>query len=447
MVRLAPFVVAPLTALAFAGSAYGATEGAFQTKSYAAPVAIILSLVLFLVFFDPRRPFRILHFDLLVLLAFAVPHGLYRSGNTSFVALATFPLLTYLLGRMLWIGFRPRRGNGPLLPIVPVRVVAIVLVLLIGLRIGLNIDSDVSDVGYASVVGAHRVWVGQPIYEGDFPALVRPGYASGHGDTYGPATYYAYVPFERAFRWSGTWDSLPAAHAAAIAFDLLTIVGLFLLGRALEPRARRLLGLSLAFAWAAYPYSLLVLLYNTNDALVSLFLVWTLVLVRSPPGRAAALALGAASKLVPLALAPLFAVSERRRLRDVLLFAVVFLLTVVALVFPLLPDGGVREFYDRTLGYQVDRESVFTIWDRFPALDPARPVALAAAAVLAFLVALLPRKRTPIQIAALGAAVLIALQLAHAYWFVLYIPWWCPFVFAALLGPYALNVRDDLRRS
>ena len=37
-----------------------------------------------------------------------------------------------------------------------------------------------------------------------------------------------------ALPWSGTWDDLPAAHAAAIAFDLLTLAGLWLLGRRLR---------------------------------------------------------------------------------------------------------------------------------------------------------------------------------------------------------------------
>ena len=40
------------------------------------------------------------------------------------------------------------------------------------------------------------------------------------GDTYGPVNYYAYVPFERVWPWSGSWDDLPAAHGAAVFFDL-----------------------------------------------------------------------------------------------------------------------------------------------------------------------------------------------------------------------------------
>jgi len=422
------------SALVASPAALAAADDSFRTKSYAAPVALILSVILVAAFFDPKRPFRILHLDLLALLTFAVPHALLRAGEDSLVAPTTVPLLLYLLGRMLWIGFRPGPGAGPLLPLVSVKMLAVALLVLVGARVALNLDSDVSDVGYASVVGADRLTQGESIYEGDFPALARPGYVSGHGDTYGPLTYLAYVPFEHVFPWSGRWDSLPAAHAAAIGFDLLTILGLFLLGRTLQPERGRELGVALAFAWAAYPYSLLILFYNTNDALVSLFLVWTLVLVRMPAGRGAMLALGTAAKFVPGALAPLFATATSRRPRDILVFAPVFAGLLTLLVVPLLPDGGLRELYDRTLGYQADRASVFTVWYRFPALDPLQPLAQAAAAALAALVAFLPRTRTPLQVASLGAAVLIALQLAHSYWFVLYIPWWAPFVFVAVLA-------------
>ena len=63
------------------------------------------------------------------------------------------------------------------------------------------------------MVGADRIAHGEPIYD-NFPDDVS------EGDTYGPVNYYAYVPFERIWPWSGTWDDLPAAHGAAVFFDL-----------------------------------------------------------------------------------------------------------------------------------------------------------------------------------------------------------------------------------
>jgi hypothetical protein len=94
-----------------------------------------------------------------------------------------------------------------------------------GFRIGLNVtDSNVIDVGYAGVIGANKLLHGQDLY-GHWPSN------NANGDTYGPVNYYAYVPAVGIFGWSGTWDDLPAAHAAAIAFDVLTLLGLMLLGR------------------------------------------------------------------------------------------------------------------------------------------------------------------------------------------------------------------------
>ena len=56
--------------------------------------------------------------------------------------------------------------------------------------------------------------------------------------------------------------------------------------------------------------------------------------------------------------------------------------------------------------------------------------------VLALVVALFPRRRDTITVAALGAAVLIALQLGVTHWFYLYIVWFLPLLLLALLGRY-----------
>ena len=113
------------------------------------------------------------------------------------------------------------------------------LVFLIGFRIGLNVtNSNVIDVGYAGVIGSNKILHDQKLY-GGWPT------DNPQGDTYGPFNYYAYVPFTATFGWSGVWDNLPAAHAAAIAFDLLTMLGLFLLGRAIRGPT---LGTLLAYA-------------------------------------------------------------------------------------------------------------------------------------------------------------------------------------------------------
>ena len=149
------------------------------------------------------------------------------------------------------------------------------------------------------MIGADRIVDGDGLYGSRFSEDVE------RGDTYGPVNYLLYVPFEQAMPWSGAWDDLPAAHAAALAFDLLTLAGLVLLGM---PAARRRggarAGVALGFAWAAYPYALFALETNSNDSLVGLFTVAAMLALTLPParsaaGRAAAVALGAGPSSPP----------------------------------------------------------------------------------------------------------------------------------------------------
>ena len=101
------------------------------------------------------------------------------------------------------------------------------------------------------------------------------------------------MPFEQALPWSGRWDDLPAAHGAAITFDLLALGGLLLLGRRLRPgREGTLLGVALGYAWVAYPYTTFVLESNSNDTLVAVACVGALSPRRwratAPPRRSPA---------------------------------------------------------------------------------------------------------------------------------------------------------------
>ena len=59
------------------------------------------------------------------------------------------------------------------------------------------------------------------------------------------------------------------------------------------------------------------------------------------------------------------------------------------MTLPFVPDGGLRELYDRTLGYQATRSSPFSVWGQAPSLDFLQPVARVGAVALALGVALL----------------------------------------------------------
>jgi hypothetical protein len=402
--------------------------GAFGRKVNSPLVWIPLMAVFFAAFFDWRRPLRMLHLDLLVLLSFSLSHVFFNRGEIDTSVPLVYPVLAYLLVRALWIAYARRPPAPGWRPLVPATWLVLALIFLAGFRVGLNLtNSNVIDVGYSGVIGADRIAHGEELY-GNFPSN------DPSGDTYGPVNYYTYIPFELALPWSGRWDELPAAHAAALFFDLATIVALLWLGRRLRRgREGTMLGILLAFAWASYPYTLFVSNSNANDALVALLVVLSFGALAAPRARGAVLALAGAAKFAPLALAPLFASYDRRRLRDAALFAV-SLAAVTAIVYAVvLPDGGVSELWDRTVGFQLGRDSPFSVWGLHPRLDWLQTTLKVAAIALAFLVALVPRRKSPLQLAALGAAVMIALQLVITHWFYLYIVWWFPLVMVALL--------------
>jgi hypothetical protein len=411
-------------------------EGAFGRTLNAPWVWLPLCAIFVIGLFDWRRPLRMAHLDLLVVVAgFGASHFFFNRGEIGLSVPLAYPALLYLLARCLWLAFR--RDAPGLRPPVPLAVLAIATLFLVGVRVGLNVaDSNVIDVGYSGVVGADNVTDYEPIY-GEFPD------DNSHGDTYGPLAYYVYVPFEFVFPWSGDWDDLPAAHAAAIFFDLATIVALFALGRRLRsgPPGTRL-GTFLAFGWVACPYTAFSLESNTNDSLVALLLVLTLLVLTSAPARGAMLALATATKFVPAFLFPLFATYDRgealrrpssRARRVAGAYVAAFAAVTAVLMAQTAFDPGLSTFWDRTIGNQAGRDSPFSVWGQAD-LEWLHTALKVAVALLAIAVAFVPRRRGVLTVAALGAAVLIASQLVLEHWFYLYIPWFLPFLLVALLA-------------
>jgi hypothetical protein len=437
-------------------------EGQFGHLLNAPYVWIPLALLFFLGLFDFRAPLRIAHLDLVMLLSFGISEAFFNAAEIGVsVPLAYVPLV-YLLARTVWIGFKgPGAG---LRPSVPIGALLICAVLLCGGRIALNVvDSEPIDVGYAGVIGADRITHGEPIYgEGAFPD------DNPKGDTYGPFNYAAYIPFELAFPWHGFWDKLPSAHAASIFFDLACVLGLFVLGRRLRPgREGRRLGVILAFAWLAYPYTDYALQSNSNDSLLGALLIWGLVGFRSIGWRAASLALAAGAKFTPIVLAPLFATGEvglagklrlggrdedgrrrwvtldRKLAIRLAYFLTVFLAILAALyVYPAI-DPGLTETWHRTISTQLNRESPFSIWGQVTSLQPLQTLLSLAVAAFGASLALVPRRRTLVQATALSAAVMVAVEIPLEHWFYLYIPWFFGLVIAAIAPG---DVSDEGRR-
>jgi hypothetical protein len=428
-------------------------EGAFGHTLNAPYVFLPLCAIFLVGLLDWRRPWRLASLDLLALLGFGASHFFFNRGEIGVSVPLQYPALLYLLGRALWIGLRGR-GEG-LRPVWPATWLLVAALFLMGFRIGLNVgDSGVIDVGYAGVVGADRIAHGEPLYD-NFPEDIS------QGDTYGPANYLAYVPFELIWPWVGEWDDLPAAHGAAVGFDLLAFGFLILLGLRIRPGpAGRKLAATLAFGWAAYPYTAYALESNSNDTLVAALLLATLLFLSRPVARGFLLALATLTKFAPIVLVPMLstypsfrgwrgdggarpgeagpsgsatgpAARTLRATGRVTTFVLAFGATVALLLLWPAIDPGLTTVYERTIEYQSGRDSPFSIWGQ-TSLDPLRYAILAATAALSLAFAFVPRAKTLIQVAALSAALLIALQLTAQHWFYLYIVWFYPLLFIAL---------------
>jgi hypothetical protein len=414
--------------------------------------------------------------DLLALLGFTASLAFFDRGEIFRSVPLAYPVLAYLLGRGLWVGFAGR--GKPLTSVWPTWVLAAAAVFLLGFRVGLNLETPrgVIDVGLAGVVGASRILDGEVPY-GNMPQRgdlepCGPKDADGQvreriqtngrceaaierGDTYGPISYLAYVPATAVFDWSGKWDSLPAAHATSIAFDLLAVLGLVLVG--LRFGGRRLAVL-LAFGWAAYPFTAYTLNANTNDAIMPAFLLFGFWLVTSDWARGASVAIAGWTKFGVLLVAPLWAAYPSLEPRRLLRFGAAFL-AATALAFSLLllePSlmEAVRTFWNRTIGFQTGRDSPFSIWgwgqyhaQGIPDLGFLQPAASALAVALAVALAFVPRRKGPVELAALTAAILVAFQVALTHWFYLYLPWIVPFVLLWLLLPQREEAYDTGTRT
>jgi len=403
--------------------------GAFGRDVNALWIWLPLCLLFVAPFFDWRSPLALLNLDLLMLVSLSVSLAFFNHADIDASVPLSYPPLIYRLARLLGLLRRDAPRPPPLRLNFGPRWLTLGLVVLIAFRVGLNVlNSNVIDVGYANVVGAQKVLDGSAIY-GQFPTDIT------RGDTYGPVAYEAYTPFVALWGFSGRWDDLPAAHAAAIFFDLLTIALLFLLGLRIRGPTT---GIVLAYAWAAFPFTALALESNSNDALVAALVLAALLLADWAPARGALAALAGLAKFAPLALAPMLAlhrVRERGR-RGVVAFAAAFVVVAALVSIPALAHNSLAEIFDRTVQYQADRSAPFSIWGLYGGLGAEQLAVQLLAGLLALAVAVMPRRDDEIGLCAAAAAILIAVQLGVSYWFYLYIPWFFAPAIVALLGIY-----------
>ena len=385
-----------------------------------------LALVFALAFLRTDRLFSLRNLDVVALLAFLLSHGFFREGIVHEAVLLWYPPLIYLFLRTLLMGFgvgeRVEKTTN-----LPTWLLFVLAVLASAFVLGLNLDSRVIDVGYAGVAGADRILDGTLPY-GNMPDDV------GNGDTYGPLNYLLYVPFILMFGFSGEWDFLPAAHAlSAFSFVAGTLALLFAGWKLAGIRGAA----ALAFAWAVFPYTLYSANNNTNDIVVAAVSAVALATAASPLARGASVAAGFAVKLYPIILGPLWLMHDGHKRRPMIDFFLGGLGVVLLSFWILLLDGhpleAARLFYEKTIAFQGARETPWTIFGQVPALKFLQQPLLAGVIVLAFVVAVWPRRRTMRRLAAFSAALVIGFQLTTNYWFYPYVTWFEPFVFLALL--------------
>ena len=221
------------------------------------------------------------------------------------------------------------------------------------------------------------------------------------------------------------------------------MLGLWLVGRRFGGLH---LGAMLAFAWAAYPFTQYASSSNTNDALLPCFLIWGFWLVVVAGRRAARSARSSGwTKFASLVVAPLWLTyPDRRPSRAVRL--------------------GVRcsrrsrrsrsSCSSRTRctscacsgtarsRWQVGRESPWSLWDwrqyharGIPTCTSCSACSRALLVAVRSPLAFVPRRKSPLQLAALTAALLAGFELVLTYWLYTYIPWFFPFAAIALLAP------------
>jgi len=437
-------------------------EGAFGRIVNEPYIWLPLCLLFLAPFVDFRRPFRLLHLDLLVLLSFTISHYFFNRGEIFTSVPLAYPPLAYLFLRLSFLAVWTRRDGSrksaamlasptagttiaprarqPRLHLnFPPKVIFIALLALVVFRVAINVaDSNVVDVGYSGVIGAHHIQDGETPY-GNMPS------DNSNGDTYGPLNYLVYVPFERVMEWSGGWDDLPAAHATAILFDLLALAGMYVAGKKLvagngphdNREEGRRFGLALAWGWAAYPYTTFVQSCNVNDSIVAAFLIWGFVFLNRAPIAGLLLGFATQIKFFPALLGPLWASFPRtwrgwgRRTLFILGF-----ITAVAITIPVifLGDGTFTLFWERSMKWQIERDSPFSIWGQYPdALAGIQRVGQYVLVFLAFASFFWPPRKSLGQLAAASAALLVGFEMLQTHWFYLYIPWFFPLALVALL--------------
>jgi hypothetical protein len=366
-----------------------------------------------------RRPLRrIQNLDAAALAGFAVPIVLLNRQYVEWSVIVATTLLAYLAVRCGMIAAGRNRaaparflcGRFPRMSIAAAAVALVLLAVPGGL---------VSDVGFASMAGATR------LLDGDLP---YGGLAAGdlvHGDTYPLLAYLAYLPGALIAPVRDGFANLDAALYVATGCALLAAAALGVAVRRASGEGTRA-----AFAMLAFPPVMVAASSGSNDTVAAALVALALAL-----GSTAALTAAGWVKLAPLALVPLWVTAARKRGRA-LAGAVAVTAVVGAVLAAMGGPSGIADMVD-AVSFQAERGSLLSPWS---VLGAGGAQVVFQAAVIAGIAAgclRVWRDRAlagdPRRMAALGAAILLSVQLAANYWSYTYLAWVFPLLAVALL--------------
>jgi hypothetical protein len=288
----------------------------------------------------------------------------------------------------------------------------------------------VSDVAYASMAGATKLLDGALPY-----GHLAPGDLV-HGDTYPLLAYLAYVPAALAGPVRDGFDNLDGALYVATGFALVAAAAL---GVAVRRAGGD--GVRAALAMLAFPPVMIAASSGSNDVVAA-----ALVAAALAAGSTAVLTAAGWVKLAPLALVPVWVAAARDRGRA--LFQAVAVTAGVAIAVLVL--GGTAGFGDmlNALGFQAERGSLLSPWAMLGAEGVQIVFQAAVVACIAGACARVAGDRAlsadPRRMAALGAAILLAVQLAANYWSYTYLAWVFPLIAVALLTPRGRDIRAEV---
>ncbi len=214
------------------------------------------------------------------------------------------------------------------------------------------------------------------------------------------------------------------------------------------------LGIALAYAWVSYPFTLYALESNTNDMLVAALRARGAA-VRGLAARArgvrgaggpdqvrAARARAAARDPRPARAAGRAPPARRSRCSCWRSRSPPRVVCI-----PALTHDSLHTIYERTIVYQANRGSPFSVWGLYGGLQRRADGGRRSRAVaLALALAVLPRRADIVGLAAAARRDPDRLQLGVEHWFYLYIPWFFALVMIALLGAAPPSARLGLRR-